>query len=159
MAATATTALCSSVPVTGIPGEIHTVQKNEVGTIATTHLGQTYVYLSGVASTLVDDWVTYTALFAAVRLIADAVGPVAIATAAIVASNWGWYLIKGSYATANSDTVAAAGSLWIDGTTGRVDDASVAGDNVYGAASTGADATNKLPVLISFPFVTNGTPT
>jgi hypothetical protein len=97
---------------------------------------------------------TYTA----VRLIADAVGFVSIAPAAIVASSWGWCMIYGFYTTANSDTVAGAGGLFIDGTTGRVDDQSVAGDFVNGAVSTAADTANKLPVHISYPYVTNTVP-
>lgn len=142
----------------GAPGDIHTSQKNPLGMEAVDDSGNVYIYLAGVASTLVDDVVTFNATtYQSVRIVADAVGRVAIASAAIVASNWGWYLVKG-FGTANSDTVAAAGGLFIDGTTGRVDDASVAGDFVNGMVSTGADVANKLPVHLNHPYVTNTVP-
>lgn len=142
----------------GIPGEIHDSKKNPLGMRMIDDSGNEYIYLKGVASCLVDDVVTYNATtYVAVRILADAVGSVAVASAAIVAANWGWFLIKG-FGTANSDTVAAAGGLFIDGTTGRVDDASVAGDFVNGMNSTGADVANKLPVHLNYPYVTNTVP-
>lgn len=148
----------SNLAAVGAPGEIHTEQKNMLGLEATDLAGNVYIYLKGVASCLVDDAVSFNATtYVAVRLIADAAGFVAIASAAIVATNWGWFLIKG-FGTVNSDTVAAAGGLFIDGTTGRVDDVSVAGDFVNGMVSTGADATNKLPVHLDHPYVTNTVP-
>lgn len=140
----------------GLPGDIDTVLRNPLGTLARADDGNVWIYLKGVASCLEGDWVTYNATtYQSVRLIADAVGMVAIAPAAILAANWGWFLRAGFYTTSNSDTVAGAGGLWIDGTTGRVDDASVAGDFVYGALALGADATNKLSVHISYPWVQN----
>lgn len=147
----------------GLPGDIDTVARNPVGQqckyVDATQGLQEYVYLKGVASCLLGDWVSFNAnTFTAVRLIADAVGRVAIAPAAIVAANWGWFLIAGFYATANSDTVSAAGGLFIDGTTGRVDDQSVAGDFVNGAVSTAADTANVLPVHLNYPYVTNTVP-
>lgn len=146
-------------PAFGTPPEIHTAQQNPLGMLAEDDLGNEYIYLAGVASCLIDDWVSFNATtYVAVRLVADAVGLVAIAPAAILAANWGWFLRRGFYATANSDTVAAAGGLFIDATAGRVDDASVAGDMIYGAVSTGADVANKLPVHICFPYVTNTAP-
>jgi len=142
----------------GIPGEVHTSLKNKLGTRMTDDSGNEYIYLAGVASCVLDDVVTYNATtYVAVRIVADAVGGVAIASGAILAANWGWFLIRG-FGTANSDTVAAAGGLFIDGTTGRVDDASVAGDFVNGMVSTGADVANKLPVHLNYPYVTNTVP-
>lgn len=143
----------------GATTDIHTTQRNMLGARAFDSVGNEWVYLAGVASCLLGDWVSYNAAtYVAVRLAADAVGLVAIAPVAILAANWGWFIIYGFYATSNSDTVAAAGGLFIDGTTGRVDDASVAGDMVYGAVSTAADATNVLPVHLSYPYVTNTVP-
>lgn len=145
--------------VSGKPGDIDTVQRNPLGATAKDVDGNEWIYLAGVASCVEGDWVTFNATtYVAVRLIADAVGKVAIAPAAIVAANWGWFLRDGFYPTANSDTVAAAGGLFIDGTTGRVDDQSVAGDFVNGAVSLGADTANKLAVQISYPYVTNTVP-
>lgn len=139
---------------------VDTSRKYRVGTEVKNKDGNVYIYLKGVTSCAANDWVTFnTSSYIAVRLVADAVGRVAIAMAAVdAATKYGWFLVKGFYATAASDTVAGAGGLFIDGTTGRVDDQSVAGDFVNGAMSTGADATNLLPVNISYPYVTNTVP-
>lgn len=143
----------------GKPGEIHTSQLNPLGMEAVDGDGNTWIYLVGAASMVADNWVSFNAAtYTAIRLVADAVGRVAIASAAVLAANWGWFMVKGFYTTADSDTVAAAGGLFIDGTTGRVDDASVAGDFVNGAVSLGADTANKLSVHLNMPYVTNTVP-
>lgn len=143
----------------GTPGDIHTLQRNPLGAEAIDDQGNVWIYLAGVASCVEGDWVSFnTTGYVAVRLAANAVGRVAIAPAAILAANWGWFMVKGFYPTSNSDTVAGAGGLFIDGTAGRVDDQSVAGDFVNGAVSTAADTTNKLPVNINFPYVTDTVP-
>lgn len=148
-----------ALAVVGKPGDIDTTQRNGLGLEAYDADGNKWIYLAGVASCVEGDWISFnTGSFVAVRLAADAVGRVAIAPAAILAANWGWFMIKGFYPTANSDTVSAAGGLFIDGTTGRVDDASVAGDFVNGAVSTAADTANKLPVNITDPYCTNTVP-
>jgi hypothetical protein len=137
---------------------IDTVKRNPLGMRAFDAAGNEYIYLAGAASVVANDVVTYNATtYVAVRAAGDAVGQVAIAQAAVLAANWGWFLIYG-FGSANSDTVAGAGGLFIDGTTGRVDDASVAGDFVNGMVSTGADATNVLPVHLIYPYVTNTVP-
>lgn len=148
---------------TGTPGDIDTVARNPIGAMcryvdATQGL-QEYVYLKGVASCLLGDSVSFNSnAYTAVRLVATAVGRVAIAPAAILAANWGWFLVFGFYPTANSDTVAGAGGLFIDGTAGRVDDASSAGNFVNGMVSTAADTANVLPVHLNYPYVTNTVP-
>lgn len=118
-----------------------------------------YIYLKGVSSNAVGSWVSFnTTSYVAVLLAADAVGSVGISMSTATGSQWGWFMVKGFYASSKSDTVSAAGGLFIDGTAGRVDDQSVAGDFVNGAVSTAADATNILPVQISYPYVTNTVP-
>lgn len=130
-------------------------QRNPLGARAFDDQGNEYVYLAGVASTLIYDAVTYNAsTFQSTRLTANAVGPVAGALAAVVAGCWGWYQIYGP-GTLNSDTVAGAAGLFIDATDGRVDDAGVAGDWISGLWSTAADATNILPVFFAYPGVYN----
>lgn len=139
--------------------DVDTVQRNPLGAIRWDDSNNAYVYLAGVASCVAGDWVSYNAsTYVAVRLAADAVGLVGIAMGATLAANWGWFQVYGFNTTSRSDTVAGAGGLFIDGTTGRVDDASVAGDFVNGALSTAADTANVLPVHISFPYVTNTAP-
>lgn len=137
---------------------IHASRRFRPGTVKTDIGGNKYIYLKGVVSCVANDVVTFnTTTYTAVRIAADAVGLVGVAQAAILAANWGWFLVWG-FGSANSDTVAAAGGLFIDGTAGRVDDQSVAGDFVNGMVSTGADATNVLPVQLNYPYVTNTVP-
>lgn len=138
---------------------IHTAALTPIGTRAFDAAGNEYIYLKGVTNCAAGKWVSFNATtFTAVLLAADAVGRVAVAMAAVDGSSYGWFQIYGFYASASSDTVAAAGGLFIDGTAGRVDDASVAGDMVYGAVSTAADTANVLPVNLSYPYVTNTVP-
>jgi hypothetical protein len=142
----------------GKPGEIHTVQVNPLGMESKDADGNTWRYLQGIAAVAEGVWVTYSAAQVAKILTADDVGPVAIASAAVLASQFGWFMVDGDYTTASSDTVAAANGLFIDGTPGRVDDASVAGDFVNGATARAADVANVLAVHISRPYVTNTVP-
>ena len=128
----------------------------QVGQRAYDANGNEYAYWLGVASTAAGDWASMNAAtYQTARLATNAVGPVGIAMAAIVASTYGWYQVYGYNTISASDTVAGAGALYIDGTAGRVDDADVAGDVVIGAYSTAADATNVLPVMIAYPHVSN----
>lgn len=138
---------------------VHAAKRYRLGTEKTGMDGNVYVYLKGGTSVAADSWVSFTTTYAAVLLASDVIGRVAIAQAAIDATTkFGWFLVKGFYTTANSDTVAGANGLFIDGTAGRVDDASVAGDFIVGAFATGADATNKVPVYVDHPYVTNTVP-
>ncbi len=153
------TALVGSLlGVTGLITDIDTAQRNPLGSVARAANGNEYVYLAGAASVAANSVVTYNATtYVAALIAADAVGKVAVAQAAVLAANWGWFLING-FGSAASDTVAGAGGLFIDGTAGRVDDASVAGDMIYGMVSTGADVANVCPVQLSYPYCTNTVP-
>lgn len=116
--------------------------------------GKVYIYLKGAASVVAKDVVTYDENYAVTRLVANAVGPVAVALAAVVANKYGWFQIYGN-ASVNSDTVAADKALYIDASTGRVDDAAVTGDLILGMTSTDQDTTNVLPVFLNYPHVTD----
>ncbi len=147
----------------GLPGDVDTVARNQIGSRcqyldATLGL-QEYVYLKGAASLDAGVWVSFiAATYQSVILTANAVGKVAIATGAVLAANWGWFLVDGFYAAASCDSVAAAGGLFIDATPGRVDDDSVAGDFVNGAVSIAASSSNLVGVLLAQPYVTNTVP-
>ena len=146
----------------GLVTSVDTVQRNMLGARIQASNGNEYVYLAGGASVVEGAFVTYnTTAYVAVLLAADAVGMVAIAPAAIVAINWGWFLIKGFYATAraaSAGSVAAAGGVFSSGVAGAVDDSSVAGDFVNGVVSTAADTAGIVPVQISYPYVTHTAP-
>lgn len=140
-----------------LPGDttvIDTAATLPLGTRALDGNGNEYIYLKGVANTAARSVVTFDENFATTLIAANAVGPVAVAMAATVASTYGWYQIYGN-GSASSDTTAADKQLFIDGTAGRVDDAVVTGDLIVGMVSTAADATNVLAVWLNYPYVTD----
>lgn len=103
--------------VVGAPGEIHDSQRNPLGMEAwfydkTANLFRKYVYLQGVANTIAGSWVVYNQAGATVNFATDApVGPVAIATAAVVANKFGWYGRDGHFicgAISGGDAAAGA---------------------------------------------------
>ena len=118
--------------------------------------GNEYIYLQGVASTVAGDWTVYDSSYATTRLVANSVGPIAIAMAAIDStSSYGWYQVFGINTIARTDTVAANKSLYIDGTAGRADDLGVTGDLIIGAYSLTADTSNVATVYLNYPSVSN----
>ncbi len=122
--------------------------------------GNEYIYLKGVASTAAGDWVSFDEAHATIRAIADAVGRIAIAMAAIVANKYGWYLIYGTHPTAAVKTAFADnGICYLTSTAGSVDDTDAAGDLVLGAigrsaGNQGTPATASAAIVeISYPHV------
>lgn len=168
-------------PVAGAPGEVHSTQLNQVGLTnqfvnGDDEIGE-YVYLPGVASTIAGSWVTYNpsagmASATTELLTVTGTGPVAIATAATVASTWGWYLIKGYYSGAhagsNGTIVSGGGPLQAEvasGGTGRVvlGISTGAASYIYGAfsysaqpdsdsAATGTPGADQIVVYVNYPY-------
>lgn len=107
------------------PGDIDTVQKHPIGTVArfrdATYGEGEFIYLLGAASTVAGDAVSYNATTGATTRAAagnNIPWTIAFATAATVASTWGWYQISGM-ATANktkTTSFAAGIALGIDST-------------------------------------------
>lgn len=131
--------------------DIHSSALNPLGTIQVIG-SKEYIYLKGVASTVATDWVTYDEAFATARSVAAAVGPVAVALAAVVADKYGWYQIGGS-AQANAGDVADNAKVFLTATAGRCDDASVAGDQVVGAIWRSEETSNVATVQLFRPQV------
>ena len=151
----------------GLVTSVDTVQRNMLGARIQASNGNEYVYLAGVASCAAGDFVTYNATtYVAVRLVSDAVGMVAIAPAAILAANWGWFLIKGFYSGASAlttghvlNTAIGVFSVASSAAPGAVYDCSVAGDFVNGVVViTNTLAAGSTAVQISYPYVTNTVP-
>lgn len=122
-----------------------TTQYHPIGTIVkakdTTYGEGEFVYLKGVASTVVGSAVIYDQYANTTTLaVAGSRGPVAIAMSANVASQYGWYQIGGSVVI-KAGTVAANGNVYVTATAGTVDDAPVAGDKIDGARFKTADGT------------------
>lgn len=141
--------------------ETSTVQRHPLGTIARavdpTYGAGEFIYLAGVASTAVGSWVTYnlddgsTALLAA-----NAIGPVAVAMSANVASQYGWYQISGKAVGKALASYADNALVYATATAGSVDDAVVAGDKVRlakGASAVDTPSTGLAEFEISRPFV------
>lgn len=135
-------------------------QRNAIGQHAYDDAGNEYIYMNGIASLAAGDFVLYgqlnATLYTPARLLNDAntggAGVVAIAMGAFVASTFGWYLIKGSYATANVATVGAptaGAALYRSGTTGRASTTAAAKDAMFGAFLVGASVANVGPVFLS----------
>jgi hypothetical protein len=115
-----------------------------------------FIYLKGVASTAIGSWVTYnlddgsTAL-----LVANAIGPVAVAMSANVASQYGWYQISGKAVGLCLASYADNGLVWGTATPGSVDDAVVDGDMVHlakGASAIGTPSGSFAEFEISRPY-------
>ena len=135
-------------PIIGLQpiAEVSSTQQHPLGMIVQAYDGTygagEFVYLKGVASTVVGSAVTYnmddgtTALLAA-----NAIGPVGVAMSAnAAATTFGWYQISGK-AVIKAGTVADNGNVYATATAGTVDDAVVAGDRVKGAKFASADGT------------------
>lgn len=119
-------------------GDVDTFAMVPVGTIVTatdpTYGAGEFIYLKGVASTVIGTWVTYnmddgsTALLAA-----NAIGPVGVAMGATVADTFGWYQISGKAVAKALASFADNGNVYATAAAGSIDDAVVAGDRVKNA--------------------------
>jgi hypothetical protein len=144
--------------------ETDTVQRHPLGTIVNAYDpiygGGEFVYLLGVASTAIGSWVTFnrddgsTALLAA-----NAIGPVAVAMSANVASQYGWYQITGKALGLCLAGFADNANVYATATAGSVDDAIVAGDrvkNCKGASAIGTPSGSFAEFEIDRPVMDDG---
>lgn len=119
-----------------------------------------FIYLKGVASTVVGSVVTYaqddnsTAL-----LVANAIGPVAVSMSDNVASSYGWYQIFGKAVGKVLASFADNANCYATATAGSIDDAVVAGDRVKcmkGASAIDTPATGLAELEIQYPYMDDG---
>jgi len=145
-----------------------TTQEYPLGTIvqakdlASTDYGiGEFIYLKGVASTAANSWVTYNADdFSTALLAANAIGPVAVAMSANVASQYGWYQIEGKAVGKAAASYADNGLVYATATAGTIDDAVVAGDRVKlakGASAVDTPSTGLAEFEIHRPFMDDAT--
>lgn len=134
-------------------------KKHPLGTIITaydpTYGSGEFIYLKGVAACAAKDWCFINMDDGTVtRALADGIGPLGIAMAAITASYYGWFQISGKALGACKTQFADNGAVFLTSSTGKVDDASVAGDFVSCAkgASTTTVNTFYAEFEISRPF-------
>lgn len=138
-----------------------TSQKHPLGTIRRAKdpvYGEgEFIYLKGVASTAVGEWVTYNMDDGStVRLAANAIGPVAVAMAATVANEFGWYQIQGKAVGKVLTGFADNANVYATATAGSVDDAVVAGDRVKrakGASAIGTPSAGLAEFEVDRPFM------
>jgi len=145
----------------GLVTDIDTAQRNPLGAVMQTDDGGEYIYLGGCASLVANDWVFYDETFTAIRMVSSSVnGPVAIAAAAVLATQFGWFCIKSPSVTGNciSDTFADDSQVFVTSTAGSVDDDTGAGLTVYNAISRaqGSGTTNTFQIV--YPFVLGSAP-
>lgn len=128
-----------------------------------TYGGGRFIYLKGVASTVVGSVVTWdgassgvptyqTALAPATANLAQ---PVAVAMSANVAGQFGWYQLSGNAVVATNGTLAAGpGPVYLVGS-GQITSSATAGKQMVNArncTATGTPAANQAVVQIEHPF-------
>lgn len=138
-------------------------QAHPLGTIIRAYdatLGEgEFIYLEGVASTVVGSIVEYDPVNATTTLApatASLNNPLAVAMSANVASQFGWYQIGGVAQIAKTAVkINPASKIFLAGS-GQVNSTSVAGKQVFNAktvnAATVTSAATLLNVLINRPF-------
>jgi hypothetical protein len=116
-----------------------------------------FIYLKGVASTAVGSWVLYNPDdYSTSLLAANDIGSVAIAMSDCVASNYGWYQIKGKAVGKALTGFLDNGNVYSTATAGSVDDTAVPGDrvkNAKGASAVGTPSSGLAEFEIDRPFV------
>lgn len=121
-----------------------------------------FIYLPGVANTIAGDLVEYDLTPGAQATIrhsnataSNSGRPLAVALAATVAGQFGWYQITGC-AIINTTAAQAAGNMYATGTAGAVGNTLDAGDQILNArlvTATGVPAALKAYAAIMYPFV------
>lgn len=116
-----------------------------------------FVYVKGVASGAVGLLATFNPYSGVTALTgARSKGLVGVMMATLDASTkYGWLQVKGSAVAAVAGTVTAGATPYLTATAGKVDDAVVAGDVVYGANFATADGTpaaNQAVLALSQPY-------
>lgn len=122
-------------PAAGRPGEVHTTQLNDLGAVRKFSDGSEYIYLAGASGVAAGHVVAYQPVtFTAVKIVTGIRGDLAVATAAVAsATNYGWFLIVGTYNTTSSlgSAIASNVPLFIGGVAGQIDDTVVKGDQIF----------------------------
>lgn len=147
--------------------DISTTQLMPLGTrckaydVASTNYGEgEFIYLLGVASTAIGSAVVINPDdFSTTLASANAIGSVAFAMSANVASSYGWYQIYGKAVGKVLTGFADNANCYLTSTAGSIDDAIVAGDYISGckgASAINTPSTGLAELEISYPFVQDG---
>lgn len=144
--------------------ETSTTQKHPLGTIvkakdyASTDYGVgEFIYAVGVASTVVGSVVEIDMSgFTTALLDAGDTGGVGCAMSANVASQYGWYQIHGLGVAKGLASLADNAPCYATATDGSIDDAVVAGDEIYGMTTASAldtPSSGLALVNLSYPSI------
>lgn len=157
--------LVGPAAVAGAPGQVDDTALNPLGTECWGSDGVLYIYLQGIGSTITGSWVTIGASHVTALLATGAAGRVAVASAAIVASKYGWYAIMGpvTFALGSSNgTITSGGGQLQVGTTGYVQaqgssTGAAAGDYIFGAFAYSGQPSSADDIIASVylnrPFI------
>lgn len=167
--ATYTTSWKPVTPQIGLQAitEVSTTQQHPLGTIIRAKdTGDNangegeFVYVKGVANGAEGSWVLYAQDDGATSLLAaDAIGPVGVLMAALVAATYGWAQISGKAVAKALVGFVDNANVYATATAGSVDDAVVAGDrvkNAKGASAVDAPAVGMAEFEIQRPFMDDG---
>ena len=117
-----------------------------------------FIYLTGLASTAVGEVVVYNADDYSTKLaVANDKGPIAVAMSACVASEYGWYQVRGKGSALAAAGFADNGDCYLTATAGTMDDADVAGDLIANMKGAGAVSGGLADVEMNYPSVADGT--
>lgn len=144
-------------PAAGLTGEVHATQLNPLGAVRQFSDGNHYIYLRGVASTGANDWVVFDDTYQTTRMVATSAGPAAIASAAIIASTYGWYLYVGSGTAYVLSAAVSAATLYANANAGSAATAIVKNKAICNAVTKTAAASNASTVQINRPWVGDNT--
>lgn len=125
----------------GAPGEVHATALNTLGVVREFSDGY-YIYLSGIGSTVTGDWVCFKpGVYTTARLTTAMRGDCAIATAATIASTWGWYGYIGQF-TANCLSATLSNMyLYATATAGSAEDLLIKNEIIANATALAAPVT------------------
>lgn len=121
-----------------VPGPLTTIDATArvpLGTVVEDNRGREFIYLGGVASTVAGSFVTYSVgTFLTTLTVAGTNGKCAVAMAAVLAGQFGWYCVKGQVGCVTAAaTVVNAAVFIVAASPGVVDDAVVATDRIENA--------------------------
>ena len=121
--------------------------------------GGEYIYLKGVASVAEGSWVSYciagditAAVALATTTTIDLRDPLAVACAAVVASSYGWFQIRGICYASYLVSMALGNTVQSTATAGSMDDANTT--TIYGVKcfeTEGGTGTDTLRTWIQYP--------
>lgn len=155
-------------------GTIDLTAKVPIGTIVRavdpTYGSGEFIYLKGLVGTVAGlvvgyDNVTGITYLGTTSGVVDGGSPLAVATAATVASTWGWYQISGNAVVLKTatklDPATPTVKVYLSATAGRVMPTSVAGRQIIGArfstAATVTTTTSTCIVTLNRPTQKTGT--